>query len=226
MKNLIKQLEIENRKKVAEFKKELKSTLVSELRNKCKQYAFYRELFTPSKFKLLESMTKKNLVSYLVERFELRMQKQLTEKLDRIKWISMVKDVDSVLISVEYTRSRTWGACPKATVTVNYTDNTRANFESSRITGCGYDKESTAIAEALNQSNGVLRYLYEIKNKRANVRKSNRDVIGYGSGYGILPQFEGGVGVSCMRKICDSIGFEFKHISNGKMFDVYQMVKK
>ena len=85
--------------------------------------------------------------------------------------------------------------------------------------GCGYDKESSAVAEALNKNNSFLKVLYTLKenaleagasdhSKTACTGVDNRNIIGYGSGYSVLPYFEGGVGVNCYWDILKKAGFE------------------
>lgn len=54
---------------------------------------------------------------------------------------NQAKQEGSVFFSVEWTRSRTWGQCPK----VLYRGDVAA-----RASGCGYDKQSAALAEALS----------------------------------------------------------------------------
>lgn len=79
---------------------------------------------------------------------------------------------------------------------------------SSHDIGC--DRQSMAVAKALNKSNQVLKILYTMKEKGLQEgKKDNRDILGYGSGYGTLPYFEGGVGVSCYRKILEIAGYEY-----------------
>ena len=51
------------------------------------------------------------------------------------------------------------------------------------------------------------------------------ELFGYGAGYGILPYFEGGVGVSCYPKIFEKIGFNFRQTGNGKMYDSFEVTK-
>lgn len=64
-------------------------------------------------------------------------------------------------------------------------------------------------AEALNQSDSVLKALYQVKN--ANPEKRNRDCLGYGSGYGILPYLEIGVGLDSFAIIFADLGYIVKH---------------
>ena len=150
-------------------------------------------------------------------------QKAIAAKLQKIEIVENAPDFKDCTITVEWTRSQTWGSNLKASIKVN-TSNNYEYHESGSIGGCGYDKESTATSNALNQCPSILKMLYIVKNEHPEA--SNRELIGYGSGYGILPAFEGGVGISTMNQICESIGCEFKHISGGKTFDVYEMIAK
>lgn len=84
--------------------------------------------------------------------------------------------------------------------------------------GWGYDKLSSAISEVLNEYLPLKELLYNYKEKYLFENKltqaNNREIFGYGSGYGILPYFEGGVGVSSYYKIFNTIGLEFKQIDD------------
>lgn len=70
----------------------------------------------------------------------------------------------------------------------------------------------------------IMRALYELKEKHPTA--PHRDLFGYGSGYGILPYFEGGVGVSCFESILNKCGYTLTACNSGKMFDYYQFTKK
>jgi hypothetical protein len=108
------------------------------------------------------------------------------DELKKIELVQKSKYEKQLVITVTYSKNRTWGYCPKA----------EDNFgnESPRITGCGYCKLSTATADVLNKNLFILKKLYEKKDK--NIKKRNHDILGYGSGYGLLPSFEGGVGIN------------------------------
>lgn len=135
---------------------------------------------------------------------------------------------DAVAVSVTWARSRTWGANPTAEV-VNIGDRKTTGHAS----GCGYDKESAAIAEALNQNPAALRVLYDLAENALSAGKSPmtctgydwRDSIGYGSGYGVLPYFEGGVGSDCFWSLFKSAGYTVKSAGSGKMFDCWTLSK-
>lgn len=104
---------------------------------------------------------------------------------------------NAVIIKIDWTRSRTWGRTAKA----------EDNFGnvSDVASGCGYDKASTALAGVLNKHLPILKKMYAEKDKK--IGKANHDALGYGSGYGVLPYFEGGVGVSCHVQILRGLGY-------------------
>ena len=84
--------------------------------------------------------------------------------------------------------------------------------------GWGYDKLSSAISEVLNEYLPLKELLYNYKEKYLFENKllqaNNHEIFGYGSGYGILPYFEGGVGVNSYYKIFNTIGLELKQIDD------------
>lgn len=164
------------------------------------------------------------LRAYLLKRIEKRAAGNLKIFENRLQTVfNATNQITEIVISVEWVKNKTWGMCPQATARVCYVDNTCDTFTSSRITGCGYDKESTAVAHALNQCPELLNLLYAIKDLQPT--EKNHNIFGYGSGYGLLPSFEGGVGVNCYNTIFEKIGYSFTGVSHGKTFDVYKVVK-
>jgi len=53
-----------------------------------------------------------------------------------------------------------------------------------------------------------MKQLYKAKNKPRNLKQSNSDTLGYGSGYGITPSFENGVGINCHVRILEKLGYK------------------
>ena len=143
------------------------------------------------------------------------------EKLERVE--KEGRNVHSIIITVEWKRSKTWGSNPQAEALTTYTDGTQERFFGGKISGCGYDKESAATASVLNQIDALKREMYLRKEERVN--EQNREVLGYGAGYGILPSFEGGVGFNCHRNIIGKLGYKAETISSSKNFTVYRFYK-
>ena len=134
--------------------------------------------------------------------------------------VHVIKDIQVV---VEWKKS-TYGKNPTARITVNFENGVRNSFVSGSIGGCGYDKECTAIAECFNQCNELLRILYNVKENY--VDSNSHELLGYGSGYGLLPYFEGGVGFSCLERILEKFGYKTSQIVSTKNLDAYSIVKQ
>ena len=131
-------------------------------------------------------------------------------KIAEAEAIEASDDVLEFSVSVEWTSSRMWGSNPEATIRVGYD-----SFVSGPISGCGYDKESTAIAKAFNQSKKLRKMLYK-----------NRDKISREYGYDKkLVALCGGVGSDCFWMIFKACGYDVKHVACGKMYDVWNIVK-
>lgn len=218
MKNLKKALQAEAEQKTAKFLADLKKEKNIRELVKC-QYSYYGS-FIP-KGHTREFATDKEAKEYLVKRYMLAKEKNLKKELARIDTIAQAQDVVSINITMEWKKSRIWGMNPSAEAFVRYANGTGERFNSGPISGCGYDKGSTAVANCLNQVNGLLKRLYAKKDKR--VKMDNHEFFGYGSGYGLLPSIEGGVGVSCYDRIMKKIGLSFQGVAHGKTFDVYEI---
>ena len=157
-------------------------------------------------------MTREKAVELTMRRMNKDMDKQTAAGLAKLDKAAAADDLTHISVNVEYKRSATWGWNPTATV---YSD----GWTTGRASGCGYDKESAAVAEAFNASPAVMKLLYTIKeqglaegktsdSRTACTGHDNRDICGYGAGYSVIPYFEGGVGVSCFWSILKKAGFE------------------
>lgn len=163
-----------------------------------------------------------DLKNYLTARKAKAIDKEIEKDLLHLQTVEQAADLESITVSVEWKKSRMWGSNPTADARVCDKEYGH-NYSSGSIGGCGYDKCSTAVANAINQSNSFLKAMYQLKEQ--NVSKKNHELFGYGSGYGILPRLEGGVGVSCYPRIFETIGFKFQTTASGKSFDVYTVSK-
>lgn len=181
---------------------------------------FYSNLIPESsKRKVWANITE--LKQYLIKRWELKETTKLNTFLTRLQAVQFATDIKSITITIEWTKSKMWGNNAQATANVQYKNGGYGVFESSRTSGCGYDKESTAVGECLTQINGLLKPMYIIKNRKSTLK--NHEIFGYGSGYGLLPYFEGGVGLSCYPRIIEKLKGKMNRISSGNTFDVYKI---
>lgn len=224
MKNLIKAIETEQKARLQSFITDINE--VQDISKLTQRYGYYYDLLP--KGKNVSKMSLPELRSYLISRKEKATYKEIERQIAHIKAVENVGKLLEVKISVEWKNNRTWGANPTAECWASFLNNegeyNSVYVKSGSIGGCGYDKLSTAVAECLNQVNAVLRPLYLLKD--AHQTEKNHEFLGYGSGYGILPNFEGCVGVSCYPRIFEKVGYEFKTIASGKTFDVFTITPK
>lgn len=220
MKNLIKAITTEYRNRLENFISEINAVQDK----KGLETWQYNDLLP--KGKDVSSMTLEAHKAYVIGRKEKLINKSIEREVDRIKSVMAAGELLSVKISMEWKKSRMWGSNPKAECWYTYKKDgdTHSNYVTSElIGGCGYDKGSTAVAQCLNQIPELLKALYLLKEKAIDTK--NHELLGYGSGYGILPNIEGGVGVSCYPRIMEKIGLTFETVSSGKTYDAYTMNK-
>lgn len=220
MEKLKKLVEKENKKALKKAISDLKKAKKSDLID----LWYYREKLTARQLEKFNNkeLTTKEIKEILQNKIIKEYQKRLEKDLKRIETITQANnDIKTINISVNWVKSPTWGYNPHATVTTN-----NGTITEGRASGCGYDKESAAIAEALNKNNDILKLLYVAKNKKMTLKNNdNRDLLGYGSGYGVLPYFEGGVGASSLMNIFRKLGYNIQEY-HGKTNDFYTITKK
>lgn len=179
-------------------------------------------------------ITREKAVEFASKRREKEIEKDLSKKLEKLERVAAAPDLQAVSIAVHWTRNPYWGYNPTAHISDG------RNEYSGHASGCGYDKRTAAIGGALNQSASVLKMLYSVKEKAlaeftpeqiAATRngyavESNRDFIHYGAGYGVLPYFEGGVGMSSFEGVFNACGYRLEQHRETKTFDYYLFIKK
>lgn len=136
------------------------------------------------------------------------------------------KEVISLMVDTDWRRGSYGAQQCKAHIRVIYKDYSVEEYESSRTGGCGYDKQSTATGEALTQINALMQEFCKAANEAIKAGKSYRESIGYGSGYSIVPYFEGGVGFSCHQHIMGKLGYKFRHVNWTNKTDLYEFTKE
>lgn len=158
-------------------------------------------------------------VDSYVTRAEKRMRATLKKDLDgvleKIRVVETAEKPEHMFLWVDWKESRTWGKNPHVELIVGN------KVYRGTATGCGYDKEGAAIAEALKAYPGALKILYETKNAAlaGDESISNENAIGYGAGYGALPYYEPGVGVNSLVAILEKCGYNARRFySPGRSF--------
>ena len=142
-------------------------------------------------------------------------EREAKKEMDRIQAERDQKPVKELTIAIEWKRSRMWGSNPRAEARVEFQDGTFERRDGYTCSGCGYDKESTVIAQIFND---FLKYkLYDKA-----LPKRGSDKRPYGLGYYGVGNYEGGVGTSCYPSIAKFIGGKFVTVASGSTFDVFR----
>jgi len=161
-----------------------------------------------------------------------RAARKLEAEQSRIQAEKSQRPVKFLTITIEWKKSRMWGNNPHAEAQVEYWPiagqdhfDRRGGFTCG---GCGYNKESTVIAEIFNH---YMKYKLwslninrEKNNNGGNIFEIHKNKIPYGISchFENNPYFAGGVGESCYRDICEFVGGKWEKIASGSTFDVYQ----
>ena len=213
-------VELENLKECVSWKRAIRIPEEGQLEKICRWLTPYMK----KKFKA-GALTLDDAKKSAIQRIEADFSKRLARTIEKIERAENASELHFIDISVEWKKSRTWGANPTAKVRA-WTGSHSTETGTETASGCGYDKESAAIANALNSCPSIMSALYEVAEQIGARKEEYREKIGYGSGYSVLPYFEGGVGVSCYYQIFESIGYTMRHTASGETFDVYTVSKK
>lgn len=167
--------------------------------------AAIREL--PSGDKLPEKIIEK-----ITNKRKREINREIEKRFARVHEVEESEAPAAASVVVEWHKNRTWGMNPRARVAAERV----ATYGSA--SGCGYDKESAAIASAFNQNPEILKILYD------------HAEAGGTFPYGVdvwagLPSFAGGCGVSCFYSIFEACGYTFRQVASGEMFDVYEITR-
>lgn len=179
---------------------------------------YYRNRMTPAALRMAQETDPAEPLpakvrEKMVSRFQRENESDRQKYLHKLERAANAPELRDLTVCVEWAKSRTWGANPTATVTVNDSHHYETTGHAS---GCGYDKESAAIASAMNANAAVLRILYTHAEKGGKFAYSVYTFAG-------LPYFDGGCGVSCFRNVFEGCGYEWHDLVHRKTFDYYTM---
>ena len=155
---------------------------------------------------------------FLIVRINKELEKNIIKKTNEINLIYNANELVSVEIQIEWKKSKMWGYNPTCNIVVKDDKNNYMNFTSGSIGGCGYDKKSTSVANALNESLTIQKLFCE----------KGDNVTSYGFTHQrnySLPYLEGGVGCECYSRVFEEMGYKFESIAHGDNFDVYSITK-
>lgn len=181
-------------------------------------------------------ISKETAICYALDRLGKKCSKEAAQRMQRVKYdFGNAPSVNSIIINVQWKKSSVWGMNPTATVDV-FTDDEYTGYEiyTGKASGCGYDKLSAAVSEAMNQSPSLRKLLCDRKEQAikegvkfaGKSNDSNSEAIAYGAGYGAIPYYEGGVGISSIEAVLNACGMVLKFSNTTKNTDHYVFERK
>jgi len=162
-----------------------------------------------------------------LELTERKKKNKIKKELAEIERVQQQKEIKNIDIIIEWKKSQTWGYNPKLEAKSQYIDNTWEQFDGYKVSGCGYDKESTVVANLLNDimKNELLKNIDRINKDKKNDKLPYGIMVSYIE-QGVLPSFSGGIGINCYYKIMEYLGYALEKTASGKTFDAYRITKK
>lgn len=144
------------------------------------------------------------------------------ELIDKINKLFKLEEnpVKSIDLRLEWRRGSMQALQCKASAKITYQFGYEYT-ETGYTGGCGYDKESTAAGRVFTDCQQLRRELCLLAEKALQAGQTYEKYIGYGSGYSLIPYFEGGVGLNCHLRILEKLGFTCKNVYSDKKSDVW-----
>ena len=196
---------------VRRFTAEIKKLSADEIKRR-----YYDDL-TPKTAEALteagEGMPDAETLEKIIKKHTRRAKKATAERLQKLAEVEAAEMPDTINISVEWHRSAVWGYNPLATVKAGN------SITYGKASGCGYDKESAAVASALNANPEALKIIYKYVDEGGTFPYGARVWAG-------LPSFNGGCGVGCFRSIFEACGYEWRQVASGKLFNCYTIERR
>ena len=155
-----------------------------------------------------------------------QLRKEEEKYIKELDQIASAPDVRDISIITEWVKNRYWGNNPHTTATVFF-ENAEicANRYTGRASGCGYDKYSAAVTQALNQSDAIKKviceHLHQLKKAGRYPHSCNVfNVCG-------LPRLcTNGSGISTLRGVFECCGFKCEENRESKHTDFLRFYKK
>ena len=206
--NSIYQFEAED---IRKFTANIQKLPVAEIKRR------YSDDLTPKTAEALteagEGMPDAETLEKIIKKHTRRAKKATAERLQKLKEVEAAELPQVINISVEWHRSTVWGYNPSATVEADYCRTY------GKASGCGYDKESAAVASALNANPEALKIIYKYVDEGGSLPYGARVWAG-------LPHFDGSCGVGCYRSIFQACGYEWRTVGSGKLFSCYTIERR
>lgn len=178
---------------------------------------FYRDRMTKKALETAKQLDRESILpdtikASMIKRFTRENEKKRLEKLEKIALIEQYNAPKNADISVEWKKSKMWSYNPTAEIRAN------KRVTTGTASGCGYDKESAAIASAMNSNPEIMRILYEYA--------ENGNVFPYSVNlFAGVPYFDGGCGMSCFQNVFEACGYKWRCVGSGRLYNCYTIEK-
>ena len=199
-------------------KKEAERTISKVTCGDALKNAYMKSMMTPEAMRIIKDTSP----DYPIPELALRKMLARNARSVRKRMIEMMSKLDSasqsdlpevITVSVEWTRGRYSEYNASATVRAGGYSTTGSAF------GCGYDKESAAVAAAMNRNPAVLKVWY---NHAENCGGFEYSI--HRSESSPLPVMDGGCGMSATMDVFAALGYKMTE-SHGRKFDYYEFRK-
>lgn len=198
---------------------EMRETLRTMTAGQALASRYYRDMMTPAALELVQACGEGDPIPEaarvkMLRRFERGNDAARAKMAAKLQSAADAPALALLTVDIEWARSRTWGKNPTSTAQA-YGGHTMQKTR-GHASGCGYDKESAAIAEALNASPAVMRILYQHAERGGEFAYSVHTFAG-------VPSFDGGCGVSCFRPVFEGVGYAWQDVAHGRNYDAYKL---
>ena len=178
---------------------------------------YYRDRMTKKTLETAKQLDRETVLpdtikASMIKRFARENEKKRLEKLEKIALIEQYNAPKNANISIEWKKSKMWGYNPTAEIRANM------RVTTGTASGCGYDKESAAIASAMNSNPEIMRILYEHAEGGETFPYSVNMFAG-------VPYFDGGCGVSCFQNVFEACGYKWRCVGSGRLYNCYTLEK-
>lgn len=177
---------------------------------------YFKELFTPAKLRAYKAgkLSPEDTKKYLLQRYtDKKVNKYTAQALNKIDTAIEQGAAVKIIVSLRWTKAYSGNVC-HADVAAITANGARYNAE-GHAGGYGYDKASTAAADAFDKLPPVLHLIYKLAN--------GNKKIPYGASCknSGLPYFDGGVGMECFDNVFKAAGLKNRLYQGTKTTDLY-----
>lgn len=197
--------------------KKIKSEIKKYFNKQRKEVRHAPRVFDEKLWRHIDNPTKQDRARLLR-----RIDKKEAAKLAELERIATAPDFVEVSIITEWVRSRTWGHNPHSSARVRTSEG--GNIYTGRASGCGYDKYSAAVTEALTQSDSIKKAIIENLGKLKKAGRFPHSCYVW-TNYGIPTLATSGSGISSLINVFRDMGYKIQDNRESNLTDFLSIWK-